>query len=243
MSLIVFTDLDDTLFSSPRNCVGDKSNVATLSIDGKSYSFFSKKQKAFIDNLNAMNIIPVTGRRSDSLKRVKIYFKSYKIVSHGALILDEKDKIIPEWDVSQNEFIKRGNWVEIMKYVHSLADEIAFRKNLNLRIRLIFDLRIPCYVCIKGSEEYILRFKDELKSCCSDMNLSIHINSRNMAILPPYASKRNAVRFLKEKLLLDSQSLCFIGIGDSISDLGFMSECDYQIFPTSSQIGRQYGSA
>ena len=63
----------------------------------------------------------------------------------------------------------------------------------------------------------------------------LHENGRNFAILPPYSQKKVALNFLKKKMdvgLLDT----VFGIGDSYSDLPFMSDSDFLIVPKQAQI-------
>ena len=59
-----------------------------------------------------------------------------------------------------------------------------------------------------------------------------------MSFMPPYASKQRAVIFIKKELQaeINTHHMMFLGLGDSISDCGFMSECDFQIIPSESQI-------
>ena len=68
-------------------------------------------------------------------------------------------------------------------------------------------------------------------------DFSVHTNDRDLAFLPPYASKRRSVNFLKRIFKNEYNGhITFFGLGDSLSDSGFMSICDFQIIPSNSQI-------
>jgi hypothetical protein len=62
---------------------------------------------------------------------------------------------------------------------------------------------------------------------------SVHFNGNFLAALPPHLSKESAVRWFRANIA-GSQDLC-IGLGDSLSDLGFMRECDMALMPVDSQ--------
>jgi len=55
--------------------------------------------------------------------------------------------------------------------------------------------------------------------------------------------KRHAVEHLTERLRREHGEIVTFGMGDSLSDLGFMSTCDYALVPKASQINRQWEAA
>ena len=69
----------------------------------------------------------------------------------------------------------------------------------------------------------------------------VHRNDNNLAYLPAWLSNRHAVGYLIEKLRLKAPDAPVIGIGDSVSDVGFMDLCDFAMTPTQSQLWKHVG--
>ncbi len=239
MEVITFADLDDTLFSSTRKCSDiTRHKVAAYLPDGLPGAYSTPQQQILISLLEKYTVIPVTGRRTDSLNRVLLSFNHYKVASHGAIILNEHNGIHPSW-IKILE-VEEPVWRE--KMVH-LADEITsyiVKYSCNLRVRVVDDYGYSCYVCVKGDKYDLKKLQVYQADEISSEGFILHINDRNLAFMPPYASKGRAVAFLKKELTSTStKSFTFFGLGDSISDAGFMSECDFQIIPSNSQIAEK----
>ena len=64
----------------------------------------------------------------------------------------------------------------------------------------------------------------------------IHANGNNLAFLPPWLSKRAAVRYMLEQVRCDTPERPVIGIGDSWSDAGFLDLTDMAMIPTGAQL-------
>lgn len=236
MTVIAFTDLDDTLFQSPRKCP-DLSNhtVAAKLPNGEVGAYSTPQQQVLIALLGESTVIPVTGRRTDSLSRVVMDFEGYKVASHGAIVLTAQNSIHPEWHVILTE--EEPLWCKKMNQLAIELDQFVAKNTLDLRVRVVQDYGFACYVCVKGLSSDL----QLLQACHADNIPSegfiLHVNERNLAFMPPYASKRRAVNFLKKILISNSTNhITFLGLGDSNSDTGFMSECDFQIIPSDSQI-------
>ena len=239
--LFVFTDLDDTLFKSLKS---DVSIVATTNNEGESQGYSSLQQQKLLNVFEAAGgvFIPVTGRRTNSFLNCSlpvIKNTPYAVVSHGAIILDQNHTLLEQW----HEFIKvefnlalwESKLVKMFDHVHNhftaLSDAV--------RVRLIVDQGITAYVCVKVSKGYYSENKAKdvdlyLKSILPN-DMLLHSNGRNFAMLPPYARKEVAVKFIKNKLQIGENDTVF-SIGDSISDLPFMKEADFLIVPDGSQI-------
>ena len=252
MNVIAFTDLDDTLFQSPRKC--PKTHEYTIAADlpnGQPGAYATPQQQMLTAMLASYLIIPVTGRRTDSLSRVRMLFPHYKIASHGAIILDANDDIHPAWlRILQAE---EPQWrVHLQTLEHDLLDYIA-KHSLDLRVRIVEDYGYACYVCVKGNDEHLQKMQEDYNSFLSVDGFMCHMNDRNLAYMPPYANKKRAVLFLQAALKAESISklnlepnsglnpepkyeTTYLGVGDSNSDAGFMSVCDFQILPSQSQI-------
>jgi hydroxymethylpyrimidine pyrophosphatase-like HAD family hydrolase len=235
MTVIAFSDLDDTLFMSGSKCQNlSGCKVATLLPDGKVGAYSSPQHQALISLFSNASIIPVTGRRTDSLSRVLINFESYKIASHGAIVLDSNNDLHPAWRMLLEK--EAALWREHMCRIKSELEQYCDTYNLKLRVRIVNDKGFACYVCVKGEMLDLEQLRARVSSLNTD-GFIVHANNRNLALLPPFASKRRAVAFLKNILKSETnEQLTFIGLGDSLSDSDFMSICDFQMTPSNSQI-------
>ena len=233
---VVFTDLDDTLIQTRRK-VPKEANISLAATDrqGNPLSFFTQAQMRML-NLFVQNgaiIIPVTGRNTDALNRVEYEFECYRAVSHGAVVLKDKDLICDGWLAEIGENL--DGWPELLEICNLEIQRIIELYQLDARTRVIIDQDIPAYISVKGQEPALAVIK---RHNPLDDKFNRHENGRNHALLPPYASKKKAVEYIKKKLELDVNDLV-IGIGDSLSDLEFMRCCQFSMLPVNSQIARE----
>jgi hydroxymethylpyrimidine pyrophosphatase-like HAD family hydrolase len=233
--VVTFSDLDDTLFQSSRKCqevAGHK--VAAVLPGGEVGAYSTPQQQALISLLNNSYFIPVTGRRTESLSRIQVSFNSYKITSHGAIILNSENVLHPAWRLVLDE--EEPQWCDRMLRLKSEVEQYVKQNGLELRVRVINDKGYACYICVKGEASHLQKLHVGVGAISSE-GFIVHVNNRNLAYMPPYTSKQRAVTFLKQVLKTETKELItFIGLGDSLSDAGFLSICDFQIIPSNSQI-------
>jgi hydroxymethylpyrimidine pyrophosphatase-like HAD family hydrolase len=115
-------------------------------------------------------------------------------------------------------------------------------ENPGLRPRLIEDFDVCWYGVIKHAEadEQVLQNLIPLLQthpALASGQLYCHINSNNLAIIPAVVAKANAVRFLLERYANCYESMLTVGIGDSKTDMPFMSLCDFAVIPGNTQLG------
>lgn len=244
MTVITFTDLDDTLFQSPRKCSSTHDYTVAADLpNGQPGAYATHQQQTLTNLLASYLIIPVTGRRTDSLSRVRMTFPHYKIASHGAIILDVNNNIHPAWlDILQAE---EPQWrTHLQTLERDLLNYIA-KYTLDLRVRIVEDYGYACYVCVKGNDEHLQKMQQDYSPLLPVDGFICHMNDRNLAYMPPYANKKRAVVFLQAELEAEFNSkpnpephskITYFGVGDSNSDAAFMSVCDFQILPSQSQI-------
>ncbi|MBB1435476.1 HAD hydrolase family protein [Pseudoalteromonas sp. SG43-6] len=242
--LFVFTDLDDSLFKNLKNTKRDLSFVATTNNQGEAQGYSSLQQQKLLGVFEAAGgvFIPVTGRRTDSFLNCSlpvIKNTPYAVVSHGAVILDKYHRLLDGWHTFINAEFNLAFWEsELVKTFNHLHNHFTAIGN-TVKVRLITDQGITAYICVKVSRNDYSENKAKdvdsyLKSILED-DMLLHSNSRNFAILPPYARKDVAVRYIKNKLKIGEHDTVF-SIGDSNSDLPFMKESDFLIVPNGSQI-------
>ena len=228
MKKILFADLDDTLFQSHR-----KSNPADNWIplaylaDGAPISYANPQQQAALQMFQReMTLIPVTARNHDAFKRVRIPFVAEAVLNYGGIILNAEGTPDEAWLASND------------------------RLQLDLGVRLISDFAVPFYVVAKSKSgnaasvatvaEFCVRARDNGNL----PDVFIHANTNNLALIPRWLDKRNAVAFLRERYEDQHREVLTFGMGDSLVDLNFVAACDYMIVPSGSQIaGQRLGAA
>lgn len=232
----VFTDLDDTLFSSLRKQPNrDKLIVGALDVNKEPMSFLNEKQHCFFQKLKKMGeIIPITARNTEQLNRV-ILLENYKHAAwkHGALIrlhgkIDQywQNRSIEILSHYQSDFFKLMNIFKSQKKFYDF--DFISKKCTDLKNNAYhFHIKRK----IKNGDMII--FDDLMKIINDNVDLTcyyIHRQIDYITLLPKDINKRLAVLYLKEKL----NPHLSIGCGDSDVDIDFMKECDYFIFPNTS---------
>lgn len=239
MTIVVFSDIDDTLMQTKRKCPSNESlQVGAVDKNGLALSFTTQQQNHLLTLFKHCELIPVTGRNKDALDRVSMDFIGYKIIDHGAIILNENNHIVPDWlDILNVECEK---WHDLLEKYNQNINEIIQQNNLELRCKVISDYGFSCYISIKGNSNDFPQLNSLASTfCCLADNARLHINGNNMALLPPYACKKQAVDFLKTNYIIEDDSTLFIAAGDSCTDLPYMSSCHFKIIPSSSQIANE----
>jgi len=241
-AVFIFSDLDDTLLQTRRKCPSSGPLVeAAVDREGRPLSFHSQEQRLLLQLFAPCTLIPVTGRNSEALGRIlSLSFSSYRITGHGALIWNADNTLIPAWEnnVGQEALI----WEPRMQHLLTIIGNFHRAKRLGeLRFHIVYDAGIPAYLSVKGCPEQISMVESTISPLwVQEMGGVIHYNDHNMALLPPYANKGRAVRYVMELIreYCEAPPL-FIGMGDSVTDLPFLKACHYAVTPQNSQIQRE----
>jgi hydroxymethylpyrimidine pyrophosphatase-like HAD family hydrolase len=234
---IFFSDLDDTIFQTARKMQGgsEQATLASEALNG-SHSYMSESQSLMMDwLLGSTRFIPVTARSTDALQRCKLSFEDYQVCTNGAVILMPDGT--PDMD-----------WFGKMKYeaeaaVGYLSDLLAFVQNETtpgrFRCWIVEEFGTGFYFCVKSNEG--ANILDEIEDGLGNIagtQLVRHRNDNNLSYTPAAISKRYAVEYLAQKLLIETRVPVF-GMGDSLTDLPFMASCDMLVIPKNSQIDRK----
>lgn len=239
-SVLIFADLDDTLFQTRPKCPPD-TEIFPMALDraGLPRSFATQKQRRLFGWLTRdAELVPVTGRNSEGVWRVQLPFERYAITSFGGVILTPGKVPHAAWA----EHIERESraHLEVLRALRQHTLELAAREAVNLRSNILDDHEIPLYLSIKHNEgdvEAVARFTGTLaESDAFPAGWRMHLNGNNLACLPPYLAKEHAVAYFMEHLA-EPGALTF-GFGDSHSDAPFIALCDYAMAPTGTQLGR-----
>lgn len=238
----LFVDLDDTLFQSHGKCP-ESAELMPLAYlkDGSPISYASQAQIATLQMFQReMHVIPVTARNMDAFSRVKIDFNKGAILNYGGVVLKPDASIDDFWmDKSRSHSMSEIDGLNYFQEYIRLESE---RNKCDLKVRVISDLGLPFYVVAKshsGDNNAILKIAElckQHKKECIYSGYRLHVNGNNLAILPDWLDKRNAVKYLLENFCKENEPFITFGMGDSLIDIGFMNECQYMIVPTASQI-------
>ncbi|MBK1732994.1 hypothetical protein [Thiococcus pfennigii] len=232
--IFAFVDLDDSLLQTREKCRQAPLVEAAYDRAGAPLSFHTPAQLALLDLLRRVTLIPVTGRNLRALRQVRSpRFASYRITSHGALVLGPDEDLLPSWRVLLDA--QAARWAGPLAEAAALAEEFIAAERLALRSRVIEDLGVPVYVSIKGPPVELAFLAERIAPHWSTG--VVHSNDKNLALLPPFADKAAAVRHLMAEIerTLEVEPV-YIGIGDSLTDLPFLRLCHFALVPQHSQI-------
>lgn len=245
MTVLAFADLDDTLFQTLRKLpLHEQVNLtpATLSREGQPHSFQTVAQQTLLALLQGSAVvIPVTGRDREAMGRVTLPFASWRVCDHGLTILDASGQPEISWARQVAEKL-----APLQDKLTSLTDALRPQAEaLGCRLTVHQAHGMPFMAVLKHPdlnmqvlEEIQLLWEGHLWPADGEEKhpLQVIANANNVSLLPRSLGKREAVRYLKETYFPDVTLT--LGLGDSISDLGFMSECDFALTPQRGQLLR-----
>ncbi len=246
-AITVFTDLDDTLFQTAakaRVLAGQNADglmTAAYDREGQPLSFHAPSQLALLELLADCELVPVTGRNGVALARVTSpVFRDCRITSHGACLFGPDGQVLPSWH--DRLAIGAADFGPAMQHLTEAVQVLADRRPAALRVRVIEDAGFPVYVSIKGDESALTQAAALVAEQPDAGVWRVHRNGRNVAVLPPFADKAAAVEHLMEMKRDLDPTRTFLGLGDSVSDLGFMKLCDFALVPGGTQIQQELWS-
>ncbi|MFC6381635.1 HAD hydrolase family protein [Psychrobacter glacincola] len=251
-------DLDDTLFQTQRKIDAwqlattepEKLVCATVNKQGEPLSFMSQRQAAFFNWLLASTeLIAVTARDRQEIKRVKLPFNSWQVLTHGAIILTSDGDLLSAWQQHmynalaplQNTLNQLATWVNSQKS-HSTHNDLKLTTHTDAFI----ENELTIYLAIKHTQkdhQALAELAKQLPMLIPDFDAHfyVHVNANNLAILPHVVHKRHAVQFLLEQHL-DHQRPSF-GFGDSLADLPFLQLLDWYGLPNHGQLHEKFSAS
>jgi hypothetical protein len=234
MTPLILADLDDTLFQTLEKCPPDRRGLKQMSslIDGSPSGFATPLQQHMLCWLGSGDVVPVTARGRDVLARVDIG-QAPAIASNGGCVLLADGTLDLRWhDYLAAQATGAGAVLDVYRTL--TADLCTTR----FRHWSVEENGLDLYVVIKSNErdhEALAELEQEL-AATKPAGWRCHRNGNNLAYLPPWLSKRHAVRYMIDQMRAKTPDRPVIGIGDSISDVGFMDLCDFAMAPTRSQL-------
>ena len=232
---LILADLDDSLFQTRPKC-GDwaESNLKLMSrlADGSPSGYATPPQQALLGWLAHGELVPVTARARDVLARVDIA-QAPAICANGGCILLADGAPDPVWH-ARLAAEARSAEAPAAHYpaLTDGLDEQAYRH------WLVSEDGLDLYIVIKsntGDVPALTVLAEALREQLPQ-GWRIHANGNNLAFLPPWLSKRAAVRYFLEKVRAETPGRLVVGIGDSWSDAGFLDLTDMAMIPTAAQL-------
>lgn len=243
-------DLDDTLFQTQRKIDAwqlptseqNKLICASVNKQGEPLSFMTQRQAAMVNWLLACTeLIAVTARDTQEIKRVKLPFNSWQVLTHGAVILSPDGRPLPGWQAQmhcqlstqQDNLTRAVDIIEQANQNYGQALKLAIHSDTFLGQDLII------YLAIKHQQkdhQALADLSQRLPTLLGNLadDFYIHINANNLAILPHCIHKRHAVQYLLTEHL-DTSRPSF-GFGDSLADLPFLQLLDWYGTPNHGQL-------
>jgi len=251
-------DLDDTLFQTQRKIdawnlpTSKAENLVCASVNkqGEPLSFMSQRQASFVNWLLASTeLIVVTARDREEIKRVKLPFNSWQVLTHGAIVLTQDGKLETQWQ--QRMYGKLAPLQEKLGQLSQLFTQHSSSDNSHLKFNTHKDhfnngtenKELTIYLAIKHAQknhQALIQLAEQLPKLIRnfDQDFYVHVNANNLAILPHAVHKRHAVEFLLEQHLESSRPS--FGFGDSLADLPFLQLLDWYGMPNHGQLHDQY---
>lgn len=240
---VVLTDLDDTLFQTKRKMQQEwqitAQHIAALDRTLMPRSFMTEEQFLLVQwLLQYADVIPVTARGTEEIKRVKLPFRSWAITTHGAVIIAPNG----HWDTAWQQQICQAMhpYRQRLITLQQQIEQMMQQQKLNAWIRINYEYDdVPIYFVMKHRDSNhiaeLYQFADELETLLDSEGFYIHRNGNNIAWIPTPIEKGKATAWLLDKLKRERGIFPILGMGDSLSDFSFMQLCNWFCIPQKSQ--------
>lgn len=241
MKPVIYTDLDDTLFTTLKGYrdVDQSTLLQVTTAKNGNHSFMCGRRKSILGWIeNGATLIPVTARSLDAYNRVTLStdrFLDGAVLNSGALILRPDGTEDDEWSE-----VVRGHCDLATPVMNDLISALEAAP-CNIRIHRHMNGDVMLGMTVKSNDEtergVLLNLglaEAVVKSRNPGCRVAMHRNGNNLAFVPDGVSKKSAVAYLMQSRA-DLIGRPSIGAGDSLADLPFMSLCDMLLVPANTQ--------
>lgn len=243
MHILIFTDLDDTLFQSARKRPpGEGWQPLAFLKNGEPICWADPKQQAFLDwarHGDAL-LVPVTARNLDAFSRVRIDFRGPAVIDYGGVILNPDRSPDADWLARSREAAQAS--LSALELWRVFLDQENAALGGDAKARLVGDFGASFYVAAKSADNDHELIRDLALRCRQALDAAalpamiLHRNHNNLALLPPWLDKGRAVRHVLTRHEAAHGPVVSLGMGDSLVDLSFLRACDCLLFPAGSQL-------
>jgi len=231
-NILLFIDLDDTIFQTK-----EKNPVATIQVtfapNSNKNSYMTESQHLFFELFNQsknVKIIPTTAR---DFRQYHNTFFSQKLQSETAILYFSG--IIIDEGIEDEEWTAKIQkaFSQLKISIKQVLDNVQkiIEKNPQFSIYNVDNF----YITIKANVDCPENLRESIFSQIRTLKTEeyfIHENGRQISLVPLFLDKYHAVNYLINKY----KPKLTLGMGDSLSDLPFMQDCDFMILPKNSQI-------
>lgn len=226
---LVFTDLDDTLFATARHHSSlDGCTVASSTREGEPSGYQSLAHQHLWEWLQQFGqIVPVTARTHNALKRVHLPFSPHRVWNFG-LSVQLNGHLDGLWHEKMLSILTPIN-AQMAHLWPPMVENIAAAEYT------VSPDEFGGLISQWGLRAHSMEEAATLKAVLSDfiarfqLPLWVHNQSDKWLYLTPVGvGKEHAVRYLLEQL----RPASCVGVGDNPSDIAFMRLCDFSLFPS-----------
>jgi hypothetical protein len=241
MRIVLFLDLDDTLFQTKPKCpAGEAVLPVAYARDGAPLSFMTQRQQTLFELFaRAAAVIPVTGRNFDAFCRVDLPFEQGAVLDFGGVVLRSDRTLDTTWD---NRV--RPQLLSLETELRSLCrwvDRFIVEQCLEVQARVIVDFDLPLYLVLKhpqGDESQLTSIRRALDTHLDWGRFFLHHNDNNLSVIPRLLGKERAVAYVREHLF-GPEPILTVGMADSLTDAPFLRLCDFSLVPGGGQLARR----
>lgn len=234
---LALVDLDDTLFQTHNRIKPDNTyRIATLDKHQQPLSFMSPTQWNFVQWLfQSTHVVAITARSVEALARVQLRFEHGAVCSHGGTVLNADGSVDQVWQQHMTQAL--ADYQTRLEAILDCARQLAPQPDA-IRAWVVEEQGLKLYAVIKQNYPQERALKDYLELIPAELlhGFYFHINGNNLALLPHPVTKASAAEYLLGKFDLTHRPL--LGFGDSLSDVGFLSQCQWWGMPQRSQLNR-----
>lgn len=244
--VVAFADLDDTVFQTLRKLPGrDVADLTPATVDtrGVPHSYCTPAQVALLEWLaaGAVTVVPVTGRDAAAMARVTLPFTSWRVLDHGLTVLTPAGTPDAAWAARE-----RAHLAPLQDALRDLTGDLREHAGaLGCRMTTHHAQGVPFMTVVKhpGADAGALADVQARWEAAVGGDHALHViaNANNVSLLPRALGKAQAVRWLRETHF--QGAALTLGLGDSVSDLPFLRECDLALTPTQGQLLRAVAGA
>jgi hydroxymethylpyrimidine pyrophosphatase-like HAD family hydrolase len=241
MRIVLFLDLDDTVFQTMPKCpAGEAVHPVAFGKDGAPLSYMTARQRTLLDVwFRFASVIPTTARSLDAYRRVKLPFDHLAILDFGGVILHPDGTLDSAWDARIRPQVLQ--LADQLHTLHGAIERFNVHHRLGIRARIIADFNMPLYVVLKhpdGDCTKLHTIRNDLFPKLDLQSFFVHENGNNLSLVPAFLGKEHAVKQVIEHHL-GTDPVLTIGMGDSLTDAAFLERCDFSLMPRACQLAQQ----
>ncbi len=235
--IFLLADVDDNLIATGRTSDVPGAKPAAWDNKGEVCGFLTPKQQVMLDWFQSgCEVVPTTARSSEALRRIRLPFRRYGITAFGGTVLGANGQPLAKWRSYVEAPAAQAQ--PVLAGLQALVKSEAKTAGIDVRAVLLNDYGIDMFLSVKHNQrnlgELAVLHALLLKAVPSDW--TVHMNGNFLAVYPPYLGKEKAARWFIDNIV--PEGAVTVGMGDSLTDLPFMSECDFCFMPNGTQNSR-----